>query len=80
MLIIRLRLLFVSICVLMATGCATLPDTQFLTDKYRTQAAQFENARGPISAKRSAAIVARLKHRLKRDEQPSIRLLQWDCD
>lgn len=61
MLIIRLRLLFVSICVLMATGCATLPDTQFLTDKYRTQAAQFENARGPISAKRSAAIVARLK-------------------
>ena len=44
-------------------GCATLPDTQFYTERYKSQAAQFESARGPLSAKRSAAIVAELKRR-----------------
>ena len=50
-------------CLLIASGCATLPDTQFLTKRYATQAAQFENARGPLSKKRSAAIVAELKRK-----------------
>ena len=51
-------------CVLLiAGGCASLPDTQFLTERYTTQAAQFESARGPLSAKRSAAIVAELKRK-----------------
>jgi len=46
---------------LIASGCATLPDTQFLTQDYKTQSARFESAWGPLSAKRSAAIVAELK-------------------
>lgn len=50
-------------CLLLAAGCATLPDTEFLTERYATQAARFESARGPLSARRSAAIVAELKRR-----------------
>jgi cardiolipin synthase A/B len=42
-------------------GCASLPDTQFLSDRYEQQASRFKSAWGPLSAKRSAAIVARLK-------------------
>ncbi|HEX3096574.1 MAG TPA: phospholipase D-like domain-containing protein [Usitatibacter sp.] len=50
-------------CVAAAGGCATLPDTEFLSERYVAQSARFENARGPLSAKRSAAIVAELKRR-----------------
>jgi cardiolipin synthase A/B len=46
---------------LLGAGCASLPDTQFLSDRYETQASRFQNALGPLSAKRSAAIVAQLK-------------------
>jgi cardiolipin synthase A/B len=38
-----------------------LPDTQFLTQDYRAQAARFQSAWGPVSVRRSAAIVAELK-------------------
>jgi cardiolipin synthase A/B len=49
-------------CVaLAASGCAILPDTQFLSERYETQASRFQNAWGPLSEKKSAAIVARLK-------------------
>jgi cardiolipin synthase A/B len=48
-------------CLLVASGCATLPDTQFLTQDYQAQSARFQSAWGPLSAKRSAAIVAELK-------------------
>ena len=44
--------------LLTAGGCASLPDTRFLTERYETQAAKIENARGPLSAQRSAAIIA----------------------
>jgi cardiolipin synthase A/B len=47
----------------LAAGCATLPDTEFLSDRYVAVSARFENARGPLTAKRSAAIVAGLKRR-----------------
>jgi cardiolipin synthase len=50
-------------CSLLAAGCATLPDTQFLTERYATQSAQFESARSPLSVKQSAAIVAELKRK-----------------
>jgi cardiolipin synthase A/B len=51
-----------AICMaLLVSGCASLPDTQFLSDRYETQATRFQNAWGPLSAKKSAAIVARLK-------------------
>ncbi len=56
-----LKLPILSYVILMVSGCASLPDTQFYTSKYRNQAAQFENARGAVSAKRSAAIIAELK-------------------
>ncbi|WP_243771614.1 phosphatidylserine/phosphatidylglycerophosphate/cardiolipin synthase family protein [Burkholderia sp. D-99] len=48
-------------CLASAGGCASLPDTQFLSHRYATQAARFENAWGPLSAKRSATIVTDLK-------------------
>jgi len=47
--------------VLLAAGCATLPDTDALIERHSAQAARFENARGPLSAQKSAAIVAALK-------------------
>jgi cardiolipin synthase A/B len=47
--------------VMLVAGCASLPDTQFLSERYDTQASRFQNAWGPLSAKKSAAIVARLK-------------------
>jgi cardiolipin synthase len=50
-------------CCLLAAGCATLPDTEFLSERYTAQAARFENARGPLSASRGAAIVADLKRK-----------------
>jgi cardiolipin synthase A/B len=46
---------------LLVSGCGTLPDTQFLSDRYEKQASHFQNAWGPLSAKKSAAIVAQLK-------------------
>jgi cardiolipin synthase A/B len=42
-------------------GCGTLPDTHFLSQRYATQASHFQNAWGPLSKKKSAAIVAQLK-------------------
>lgn len=54
----RLSLLaLLTICA----GCATVPDTGFLSRPTRLQQAKFENAWGPISARTSAAIVAELK-------------------
>ena len=47
--------------LLSIAGCASLPDTRFLGDRYQRQASHFRDAWGPLSAKRSAAIVAQLK-------------------
>ncbi len=44
-------------------GCATLPDADALIERHSAQAARFENARGPVSAQKSAAILAELKRR-----------------
>lgn len=46
-----------------AGGCATLPDTELLTERYATQSARFESARGPLGEAQSAAIVAQLKRK-----------------
>lgn len=57
-----LRLLLLSaLCVFSSTGCAVLPDTKTILERHTAQAARFETARGPVSATRSAAIVAELK-------------------
>ncbi len=50
-------------CLLAAAGCATLPDTDALIARHTAQAVRFENARGPLSAKGSAAVLARLKRK-----------------
>ena len=52
-----------AVSVLIVAGCTTLPDTEFLSERYTTQAAHFANAWGPISARRSAAIVDDLKRK-----------------
>jgi len=44
-------------------GCASLPDTAELMARRSAQVARFENARGPVSAKRSAAILAELQRK-----------------
>jgi cardiolipin synthase len=50
-------------CVLAAAGCATLPDTDAEIARHAGQAARFENASGPVSAKKSAAVLAQLKRK-----------------
>ncbi len=58
------RLACLAACgLLAAAGCATLPDADDLTERHAAQAARFEAASGPVSAQRSAAIVAELKRR-----------------
>ncbi|MBK1685170.1 cardiolipin synthase [Rhodoferax fermentans] len=56
---------YLAVCLLVgalgATGCASLPDTQAILARHSEQAAQFESAKGPVSERRSAAIVAALK-------------------
>src|SRR5687767_12991643 len=47
----------------MIAGCGSLPDTQFLTRQYTTEAARFQNAWGPLPAKSSAALMAELKRK-----------------
>ncbi|MBE7941056.1 MULTISPECIES: cardiolipin synthase [Ramlibacter] len=49
------------LAALALSGCASLPDTRFLSDRYEEQSSHFRDAWGPLSEKRSAAIVAQLK-------------------
>jgi cardiolipin synthase A/B len=51
------------IVLLVAAGCASLPDTDALIERHTGQAARFENARGPLSARQSAAVLAELQRR-----------------
>lgn len=44
-------------------GCATLPDTDALIARHSAQEANFETARGPVSVKRNAAIMAELQRK-----------------
>ena len=45
------------------SGCATLPDTQAIIARHTAQAVRFENARGALSAQKSAAILKELKRK-----------------
>jgi len=51
------------LCLLAAAGCATLPDTDALIERHAGQIARFETASGPVSARRSAAVLAELKRK-----------------
>jgi cardiolipin synthase len=55
--------LLVLVAGLGAAGCATLPDTDALIARHSAQEANFETARGPVSAKRNAAILANLQRK-----------------
>jgi cardiolipin synthase len=48
-------------CLGCLAGCTALPSTEFLTTRYRRQAARFKTELGPVSEKKSAAIVAELR-------------------
>lgn len=48
-------------CLFSLSACATLPDTEALIARHAGQAAQFDDARGPIPEKKAAAILERLK-------------------
>lgn len=50
-------------CLWFAAGCASLPDTTALIERHAGQVARFENASGPLSVQRNAAIVADLKRK-----------------
>src|SRR3990167_1639422 len=64
MVIRALKLAVVTVVFLLAAaGCATLPDTDALIARHTAQAARFENARGSLSARKSAAILAELKRK-----------------
>ena len=55
------RFAAVALCLCTLAGCSTFPDTQALISRHAGQTARFESARGPLSERRSAAIVAQLK-------------------
>ena len=52
-----------AICLLTEVGCATLPDTDDLIARHAGQTVKFENANGPVSAARNAALLAELKRK-----------------
>ena len=53
----------IACCLLAASGCATLPDTEKLIERHTGQAARFETARGALSAQKNAAILAALQRK-----------------
>ena len=57
------RIAVMACCLLASAGCATLPDTDALIERHAGQSARFENARGALSAQKSAAILAELKRK-----------------
>ncbi len=59
----RQRLASAAFCLLAGAGCASLPDTDVLIERHAGQTARFENARGALSAQKSAAILAELKRK-----------------
>src|ERR1035437_2073794 len=46
-----------------SAGCAALPDADGLIERHSGQTARFENASGPVSAQKSAAILEKLKRK-----------------
>ncbi len=55
------RAVLLCACGVLAAGCASLPDTDALIERHAGQTARFADALGPVSAKRSAAVLAQLQ-------------------
>ena len=58
-----LKIALATACLGSAFGCAQMPNTAFLTTRYAAQSAKFKTALGPLSDKKSAALVAELKRK-----------------
>ena len=53
-----------AVCYLLSvTSCAALPDTDALIANHADQTAKFENASGPLSTQRNAAVLSELKRK-----------------
>lgn len=64
MLVHLAKLLLASVAISFVTaGCAGLPDSNALIDQHSAQSAKFENAGGPLSTQKNAAVVADLKRK-----------------
>jgi cardiolipin synthase len=50
-------------CLLTCAGCASLPDAARAMEIPHAPAVEFDNARGPVSARKSAAIIEKLKNK-----------------
>jgi cardiolipin synthase len=59
----RQALVVAVVCAFGTAGCADLPGAQAILERHEAQAVRFENARGPVSIQKSAAILAELKRR-----------------
>jgi cardiolipin synthase len=59
----RIKVAATALFVLAGAGCATLPDTDALIERHAGQKARFENASGPLSRQKNAAILADLKRK-----------------
>src|SRR5439155_2672619 len=46
-----------------AGGCASIPNTQFLKERYATETVELKNAWGPIPERTSAAVMTELKRK-----------------
>ncbi|MDO8704290.1 MAG: phospholipase D-like domain-containing protein [Sulfuricaulis sp.] len=55
------RMAVAACCLLALAGCASLPDAAREMEMPHAQAVEFDNARGPVSASKSAAILEELK-------------------
>ncbi len=53
----------IGLCLFAIAGCASLPDADAVIARHAEQAARFDNASGPVSVRRSAAIIAELKRK-----------------
>jgi len=59
----RLCIFLAATCLLGTAGCADLPGTEEIAARHEAQAVRFENARGPLSVQKNAAVLAELKRR-----------------
>lgn len=59
----RCRAALALLGLVLVAGCASLPDTAAMLERHAGQTARFESARGPLSEKRNAAILERLKNK-----------------
>ncbi len=65
-----------SAMLLLLSGCASLPNTSAILDRHAGQQARFETARGPLSARRTSAILERMQRSHQR--QPAHAWQQGD--